>query len=173
MEGVDAFHGRHRSMLTGALARASGGSHHQTYVSRSGGFQSLLGSRVVFVRSQWEETFGMVAAEAMAAGTPPVASAYGPFPELITPGFEGGLFPPADVDALVDILADIADSPQRSDGYGQHGRQTYRDRFTPNAGISWLLEIYCFPVENPVEPSGRLKDIAGRSIRSAFGALRG
>jgi hypothetical protein len=31
-----------------------------------------------------------------------------------------------------------------------------------------VLEIYCFAVE----PSGHLKDIAGRSIRPAFGALR-
>ena len=107
----------------------------------------------------------MVAVEAMAAGTPPVASAHGAFPELITPGSDGALFPPADEDALVDILADINANPQRWDGYGQQGRQTYRSRFSPDAGIARLLEIYRFAVENPIEGSGRLQPGAGRSGR--------
>ena len=45
----------------------------------------------------------------------PVASAHGAFPELVTHGSDGALFPPTDVDALVDILADIDDNPQRWD----------------------------------------------------------
>jgi len=156
-----------RSMPTGGLlAPAAGDLIIKTYVSGSGAFRVLLGSRVLIVRSQWEETLGMVAVEAMAAGTAPVASAHKAFPELITPGADGALLPRADVDALVDMLVDIADNPQR-DGYGQQGRQAYQDR-CPDAGISRLLEIYCFAVE----PSGHLKDIAGRSIRPAFGALR-
>ena len=99
----------------------------------------------------------MVAVEAMAAGTPPVASAHGAFPELITPGSDGALFPPADVDALVEILADIDANPQRWEGYGQEGRQIYRSRFSPDAGIARLLEIYRFAVENPIERSFRLQ----------------
>ncbi len=54
----------------------------------------------------------MVAVEAMAVGTAPVASAHGAFPELVTHGSDGALFPPTDVDALVDILADIDDNPR-------------------------------------------------------------
>ena len=97
----------------------------------------------------------MVAVEAMAAGTAPVASAHGAFPELVTHGSDGALFPPTDVDALVDILADIDDNPQRWDEYGQQARQTYRSRFSPDAGIDRLLEIYRFAVEHPIERSDR------------------
>jgi glycosyltransferase involved in cell wall biosynthesis len=107
----------------------------------------------------------MVAVEAMAGGTHAVASARGAFPELITPGSDGALFRPADVDALVDILADIDVNPQRWDGYGQQGRQTYRSRFSPDAGIARLLEIYLFAVENTIEGSVRLQPGAGRSGR--------
>ena len=76
---------------------------------------------------------------------------------MITPGSDGALFRPADVDALVDILADIDANPQRWDGYSQQGRQTYRSRFSPHAGIPRLLEIYRFAVENPIERLSRLQ----------------
>ena len=136
------------------------------HVSRPEVSRILAASRAVVVPSQWEETFGMVAVEAMAAGTAPVASAHGAFPELVTHGSDGALFPPTDINALVDILADIDDNPQRWDAYGQQARQTYRSRFSPDAGIDRLLEIYRFAVEHPIELSGRSKGIAGRSDRS-------
>ena len=56
------------------------------HVTRDEVSRILASSRAVVVPSQWEETFGMVAVEAMAAGTAPVASAHGAFPELVTPG---------------------------------------------------------------------------------------
>jgi glycosyltransferase involved in cell wall biosynthesis len=128
-------------------------------------------SRAVVVPSQWEEPFGMVAVEAMAAGTAPVASAHGAFPELVTPGSDGALFPPTDIDALVEILADVDDNPQRWDEYGQQGRRTYRSRFSPEVSIDRLLEIYRFAVEHPIdgptpseptsERSGRLRQRGG------------
>ena len=86
----------------------------------------LARSRAVVVPSQWEETFGMVAVEAMAAGTAPVASAHGAFPELVTHGSDGALFPPTDLDALVDILADVDDNP--SDGTNTGSRRARRTK---------------------------------------------
>ena len=108
----------------------------------------------------------MVAVEAMAAGTAPVASAHGAFPELITHGSDGALFPPTGVNALVDILADIDNNPQRWDTYGRQACQTYRSRFSTDAGIDRLLEIYRFAVEHPIEPSGQSEDSPGRSDHS-------
>jgi glycosyltransferase involved in cell wall biosynthesis len=134
------------------------------HVTRPEVSRILTQSRAVVIPSQWEETFGMVAVEAMAAGTAAVASAHGAFPELITPGSDGALFPPTDVDALVDLFADIDDHPQRWDDYGETARHTYRSRFSPDAGIARLLDIYRFAVDNPIErfsrshntdPSGR------------------
>ena len=97
----------------------------------------------------------MVAVEAMAARTAPVASAHGAFPELITHGSDGALFPATDLDALVDILADIDDNPERWDGYGRQARRTYRSRFSTQASVDRLLDIYRFAVENPVEGASR------------------
>ena len=136
------------------------------HVSRSEVSRILAASRAVVVPSQWEETFGMVAVEAMAAGTAAVASAHGAFPELVTHGSDGALFPATGINALVDILADIDDNPQRWEAYGQQARQTYLSRFSADAGIDRLLEIYRFAVEHPLERSGRAKVIADQSGRS-------
>ncbi|MGH8773951.1 MAG: glycosyltransferase family 4 protein [Jiangellaceae bacterium] len=144
--------------LSDAVARWATGHPSVTvagHVSRPEVSGILARSRAAVVPSQWEETFGMVAVEAMAAGTAPVASAHGAFPELVTHGSDGALFPPTDLDALVDILADVDDDPQRWDGYGRQARQTYRSRFTPEASVDRLLDIYRFAVEHPIEPSGR------------------
>lgn len=129
----------------------------------------LAGSRAVVVPSQWEETFGMVAVEAMAAGTAPVASAHGAFPELVTQGTDGALFPSSDTSALIDILADIDDNPQRWDEYGNQARQTFHSRFSPEAGVTRLLEVYRFAVAHLVEPSLVPRGPVGRSGRTSFG----
>jgi glycosyltransferase involved in cell wall biosynthesis len=136
-------------------------------VSRPKVFRILSESRAVVVPSQWEETFGMVAVEAMAAGTPPVASAHGAFPELITPRADGALFPPTDLGALVKILIDIDDNPHLWEGYGQQARQTYQNRFSLDAGIARLLEIYRFAVEHPIGHSGQSRG-SRRFGRSPF-----
>jgi glycosyltransferase involved in cell wall biosynthesis len=50
----------------------------------------------------WEEQFGMVLVEAMAAGAPVVAAASGAIPEVV--GGRGTLFPPGDWRALAGAL---------------------------------------------------------------------
>jgi glycosyltransferase involved in cell wall biosynthesis len=126
--------------------------------------QVLAGSLAVVVPSQWEETFGMVATEAMAVGTPPVASAHGAFPELVTERVDGALFPPTDLDALVDIVSDIDDHPQRWQTYGERARQTYSNRFTAEVSIARLLDIYRFAIANRIEAR---HTSAGRRLRPA------
>jgi glycosyltransferase involved in cell wall biosynthesis len=73
----------------------------------------------------------------------------------VTPGSDGALFPPTEIDALVDILADVNDHPQRWDEYGQQGGLTYRSRFSQDANVARLLEIYRFALEHPIVHSGR------------------
>jgi glycosyltransferase involved in cell wall biosynthesis len=137
-------------------------------VSRAEVSRILADSRAVVVPSQWQETFGMVAVESMAAGTAAVASAHGAFPELLTPGFDGALFPPTDTAALADILADIDDQPERWDRMGAQARRTYADRFTEEVSIRRLLEIYDFAMTHPVTSTRR-----GRSAASVGQASEG
>lgn len=106
--------------------------------------------RVVLLPSAWEETFGLVAVEAMAAGVPPVATDHGSFSELITPGVDGMLFSPGDPAALAGAIADAERNPERYEVYGRQARKTYEERFNPERSIEELLGIYHFAIVNPV-----------------------
>jgi starch synthase len=54
----------------------------------------------VLALPSYAEPFGTVLAEAMAAGTPVVATAVGGLPEVVTDGVDGVLVPPGRPDAL-------------------------------------------------------------------------
>jgi glycosyltransferase involved in cell wall biosynthesis len=102
------------------------------------------------VPSQWEETFGLVAVEAMAAGVAPIAPARGSFPELIMDGDNGALFTPDDPDAIARTLEDVDANPERYLECGRRGRITYEKRFSRAANVDELVAIYEFAVGNPV-----------------------
>jgi glycosyltransferase involved in cell wall biosynthesis len=107
-------------------------------------------ARAVLLPSVWEETFGLVAIEAMAAGVPPIAAGHGSFTELITPGVDGVLFSPGDPAALALAIADVESDPERYEAYGDQARKTYEQRFDPQRSIEELLEIYRFAIAHPV-----------------------
>jgi glycosyltransferase involved in cell wall biosynthesis len=110
----------------------------------------ISGARAVLLPSAWEETFGLVAVESMAAGVPPIATGHGSFTELITPGVDGVLFSPGDPDALALAIADVEANPQQYEVYGEQARKTYEERFDPQRSVAELLEIYRFAIAHPV-----------------------
>jgi glycosyltransferase involved in cell wall biosynthesis len=71
---------------------------------RSQLWQVMAGARAVLCPAKWEEPFGMVAAEAQAAGTPVIAYRRGALPEIIIDGQTGFLVPPDDVAAAARAL---------------------------------------------------------------------
>ncbi len=110
----------------------------------------LARARAAVVPSQWLETFGLVVAEAMSASVPSIATAHGAFPELITDGVDGVLFPPGDVDTLARLLGEVEREPERWDALGREARRTYEQRFEPAKNIAQLEAIYRFAIEHPV-----------------------
>ena len=107
-------------------------------------------ARAVLLPSVWEETFGLVAVEAMAAGVPPIAAGHGSFTELIAPGVDGVLFSPGDPAALALAIADVEKNPEQYEVYGDQARKTYEQRFDPRRSVEELLEIYRFAITHPV-----------------------
>ena len=107
-------------------------------------------ARAVVLPSTWEETFGLVAVEAMAAGVPPIAAGHGSFAELITPEVDGVLFSPADPAALALAIADVERNPGQYEFFGDQARKTYEQRFNPQRSMEELLEIYRFAIQNPI-----------------------
>jgi glycosyltransferase involved in cell wall biosynthesis len=107
-------------------------------------------ARAVLAPSVWEEPFGLVVVEAMAAGTPAIASGHGSFTELVTPGTDGVLFRPGDPDALAGAVADVAAHPEKYESYGRRARESYEQKFNPDNSLKHLLEIYSFAMTYPV-----------------------
>lgn len=120
-------------------------------VSRAEASTVLAGARAAVVPSAWEETFGLVAVEAMAAGTPAIVAGHGALPELVTDGHDGAHFPPGDVAALADLFADVEDAPARWAAMGRRARGTYLARFTQTDNVERLLDIYRYAIEHPIE----------------------
>lgn len=107
-------------------------------------------ARAVLLPSACEETFSLVAVEAMAAGVPPIAAGHGSFTELITSGQDGVLFKPGDPAALALAIADVERNPERYEIYGDRARKTYEQRFNPQRSVEDLLGIYRFAIRHPV-----------------------
>lgn len=64
----------------------------------------LARSHALVLGSVWPENAPLVILEARAAGCPVIAPAIGGIPEFVTPGRDGWLYPPGDVDALAACL---------------------------------------------------------------------
>ena len=66
-------------------------------LTRTALWRVMAGASVVLCPAKWEEPFGMVAAEAQAAGTPVIAYRRGALPEVVIDGVTGFVVPPDDV----------------------------------------------------------------------------
>jgi len=112
----------------------------------------------VFVSPSLYEGFGLPAAEAMACGTPVVATTAGAFPEVIAPGETGILVPPADALALADAIQALLDDPQRRASMGAAGARRIEDHFSWRACAIKTAELY----EQVLEQRGRRHAVSVR-----------
>jgi glycosyltransferase involved in cell wall biosynthesis len=110
-------------------------------------------SRAVILPSAWAEPFGLVAVEAMAAGSPCIAAAHGALPELVTHGVDGTLVPPSDPGALAEAIADVQARPDVYAGYGEAARDSYQKRFDPEENLDQLVDIYRFAITHRIRES--------------------
>jgi glycosyltransferase involved in cell wall biosynthesis len=67
----------------------------------------MAAARAVLCPARWEEPFGMVAAEAQAAGTPVIAYRSGALPEVIVHGKTGFLVPVGDIEEAASAVRAI------------------------------------------------------------------
>jgi phosphatidylinositol alpha-mannosyltransferase len=92
------------------------------------------------------ESFGMILTEAMAAGTPVVASDLDAFRRVLDSGRVGVLFPNGDGEALAAALAGLLDDPSRRHALARHA-------FAQVRGYDWavvaarVLEVYASAIE--------------------------
>jgi glycosyltransferase involved in cell wall biosynthesis len=88
------------------------------------------------------ELLGLAAIEAMASGTPVVASRIGGIPEIVRDGKTGYLVEPGDVAGLRDRLATLVADRRLARALGDNGRDDVLARFTWDACARRCLQAY-------------------------------
>lgn len=104
---------------------------------------ALLASAEVACIPSLYEGFSLPAVEAMASGTPIVASRAGALPEVV--GDDGAcarLVRPADVDELTSVLGELLDSPSERRKLGAAGRQRALDVFSWESVAAQTVSVY-------------------------------
>lgn len=103
----------------------------------------LMGdARVVIFPSKWYETFGRVAVEAFAKGTPVIAAKIGAIAELVDHGRTGLHFQPGNAGDLVNTLEWVLAHPTDLTQMRQACRTEFETKYTAQANYQQLLEIY-------------------------------
>ena len=100
----------------------------------------MLSARALVFPSRWYETFGLVVAEAFAAGLPVLGTDHGAAAELLRLQGPAWAVPPRR-DAWAEALPVLADD-RAVDAAGRAGRAGYEEQLTPAAGLRRLEALY-------------------------------
>jgi glycosyltransferase involved in cell wall biosynthesis len=131
--------------LAALQERASKYSHVHVHgrIERLTLLELMRSARCVIVPSTFPEPFGLTAVEAMAMGTPVVASRIGGLTELVE-GSQGGILVNVEegasgfARAINTLLAD----PQLARRLGENGREFAQTKCSPEVTTRQLIEIY-------------------------------
>ncbi len=88
------------------------------------------------------EGFGLPAAEAMACGTPVIATTAGAFPEIVADGETGLLVRPGDAEAIANAIETLLPDEPRRLAMGAAGRRRIVERFSWRQTAVRTAELY-------------------------------
>lgn len=92
--------------------------------------------------SKWYETFGRVAIEAFAKGTPVIAANIGAIAEIVAPGKTGLHFEPGVPEDLANKVKWVLDNPEQMAQMRKEARLEFEAKYTLKKNYQQLIEIY-------------------------------
>ncbi|SFD81425.1 Glycosyltransferase involved in cell wall bisynthesis [Actinopolyspora alba] len=108
----------------------------------------LFGSAEIACVPSLYEGFSLPTVEAMACGTPLVASRAGAIPEVVGPdGTTAELVPPGDAEALAAGLGTLLADPSRRAALGEAGRQRVLTRYSWSSVAAATVDCYAEAIE--------------------------
>lgn len=120
----------------------------------------LIGeARMLIFPSEWYETFGRVAVEAFAKGTPVIAANIGAIAELVDEGRTGLLFTPGDPADLAAKVGALLDSSEQH-GWRRWAREEFESKYTPEMNFTALTDIYAKAIKRKNTASATNPEVA-------------
>jgi len=112
------------------------------YCDRQELFAAIGGAEFVVVPSECYEGFPMVVLEAMACGTPVVASRIGSLAEVVNDGITGVKFTPGDHQELVVVIAELRRDRKRLAEMRKRCRIHFEQHYTEEQAVAALHDVY-------------------------------
>ncbi len=124
------------------LARKLGVNDRVHFLGSLPMLETVLGIADLFLLPSSEESFGLVALEAMACGVPVVASNAGGIPEVVSEGETGFMRPIADVEGMVKASLEVLSSVERRNEMGERSRIRAIRQFRPGVILPRYIDAY-------------------------------
>lgn len=106
------------------------------------GIPAVMAALDLLILPSWEEPFGRVVIEAMAAGKPVIGTNAGGVPEIIEDGKTGILIPSRDPRAMSEAMDKLLKDRKLAQWMGEEGRKRVMKYFTPQAYVREVEKVY-------------------------------
>ena len=134
-------------------AEAMGIVDNVSFLGKHNAVEELLACADLFLLPSQSESFGLAALEAMACGTPVVASRVGGLPEVVDHGESGYLFPVGDVESMVEAAVELLRSPDRWAAMSRAARAVSEERFSADRVVPEYEAFYAEVLAAPARRS--------------------
>jgi len=127
-----------------SLAKSLGVSDYVIFVGQipRGLMPYYYASSDIVVVPSLQESWGLIATEAMASARPVIASNVSGLREQVIDGFNGFLVPPRDPKAIADRILYFLENPSEVERMGLNGRKLAEEKFDIEKRIDRILEVY-------------------------------
>jgi glycosyltransferase involved in cell wall biosynthesis len=129
-------------------------THHVTLLGQQQQVAALLRQCAVAVLSSVSEGLPLALLEYGSAGLATVATAVGECAEVLEQGRAGLLVPPTDAQALADALIEFLRAPQRRAELGALFRQRIEARYSPQAALRQICQVYDVALQRASRSAG-------------------
>ncbi|MCH2694221.1 MAG: N-acetyl-alpha-D-glucosaminyl L-malate synthase BshA [Acidobacteriia bacterium] len=124
------------------LSRNKGLSEKVVFLGKQDSVAEILSVADLLLLPSENESFGLVALEAMACEAPVVASKVGGLPEVIREGIDGYLIAPKDIKAMASRTVEILSDPEKHRKMGINARKFAMEKFCSTKIIPLYEEYY-------------------------------
>lgn len=129
-------------MRAASVAHELGVNEDVVFLGKHQSTEELLSCADLFLLPSETESFGLAALEAMASGTPVVASNAGGIPEVVTDGEDGYLYPVGDTAGMAEGGARLLTDENEHRRVSTNARQTAVSRFSKDSVVPMYEDLY-------------------------------